>query len=191
MCGLRAQSRMPRFTDNLRVDHIVLRLGLKVLRAIGEHVRSGGDLPVADSATLLRFLREFLLAVHFRKENELIWPAVTMRGKERCARLVGEVLRVQEEVTDLVHSLVMFWEPVGELTPAEREGFADTIGALSTRLSRMTEIEERHLFVECDDAIPADDQLDWVDACAKLEGNRTPRDSWVTQMTALAHRWSA
>lgn len=114
-----------------------------------------------------------------------------MRGKERCAKLVGELLRIQEEVTDLVHSLVLFWEPVGELTPAERTGFADTVAALATRLGRMHELEERYLFVECDHAIPADDQLDWAEACTKLEANRTSRDSWVSQVTALAHKWPA
>jgi hemerythrin-like domain-containing protein len=183
--------RMPRFTDNLRADHLVVRTALAVLGAVGDHVRNGGDLPVEDSAALLRFLREFLLATHFRKESDLVWPAVAMRCDERAASLVGELLRLQEEVTELVHTLVLFWEPVGELTPAERDGFANTIGACSTRLLRMMELEEREVFRCCDAIVPADDQLDWADAFAHLEGERTPRDAWVRELRALQKKWPA
>lgn len=193
MAGPLAQPlfRMPRHTDNLRADHAVVRLALQALGAIGEHVRNGGDLPVADSATLLRFLREFLLATHFRKETELLWPAVAMRSDERTAALVGELLRLQDEVTELVHSLVVFWEPVGDLTTAERSGFADTVTALGARMQLMQEIEERKLFAACDSAVPADDQLDWGPAFEHLDAGRTTRDTWVMQVTALTRKWVA
>lgn len=183
--------RMPRFTDNLRADHLVVRTALAVLGAVGEHVRNGGDLPVEDSATLLRFLREFLLATHFRKESELVWPAVAMRCDERAAAMVGELLRLQEEVTELVHTLVLFWEPVGELTPAERIGFANTIGACSSRVLRMQDLEESQVFRCCDAIVPADDQLDWAEAFAHLDGERTPRDRWVHELRALQKKWPA
>ncbi len=181
--------RMPSHTDTLRADHAVVRIALQALGAIGAHVRNGGDLPVTDSATLLRFLREFLLATHFRKENEWLWPAVVMRACERTAALVGELLRLQDEVTELVHSLVVFWEPVGDLTMAERSGFAETVTALGVRMQRMQEIEERKLFAACDSVVPADDQLDWGPAFKHLDAGRTTRDTWALQVTALAKQW--
>jgi hemerythrin-like domain-containing protein len=184
-------SRMPRYTDNLRADHSVVCLGLDVLGAIGEHVRGGGDLPAEDTATLLRFLREFLLATHFRKENEHLWPALAMRGDEASCARIGDLLRMQDEVTDLVHSLVMFWEPVSELTSAEREGFAEAIAMLLARMHRMRILEEEILFRVCDATVPADDQLDWGPAFAQLEAGRVPRQTWVAQIQRLAQTWVA
>lgn len=182
---------MPRHTDSLRADHHVVRQALLALRAIGESVRNGAELPVEDTASLLRFLREFLLANHFRKESEHLWPAVAMRGEEATAAQVGELLRLQQEVTDLVHSLVLFWEPVGELTAAERLGFADTIVALDCHMQHMRRIEEDELFAACDAAVPADDQLDWVPAFRMIDGDKTSRDAWSKLVGALQRKWAS
>mgnify|MGYP001175083768 CR=1 FL=1 len=182
---------MPRHTDNLRADHSVVRLGLEVLGAIGEHVRNGGDLPAQDTATLLRFLREFLLARHFRKENEHLWPALAMRGDDAVCAAIGDLLRMQDEVTDLVHSLVMFWEPVSELTSAERQGFAEATSMLLSRMQRMRALEEELLFQACDSTVPADDKLEWGPAFVALEGGRQPRSAWAAQLQQLAASWVA
>ncbi|MDO8349518.1 MAG: hemerythrin domain-containing protein [Planctomycetota bacterium] len=180
---------MPRPTDNLRADHSVVARALVVLEALADHVRSGGSFPVQDCATVLRFLREFLLPIHFRKENELVWPAVAMRGEERSAALVGDLLRLQDEVAELVHTLVVFWEPVGELTSAEREGFAATATALVAQLRRMQELEEHELFRMCDATVPADDQLGWLAAFAQLDGERGPLAQWATRIDRLVRDW--
>ena len=133
---------MPRLTDNLRADHALTAIGVAALAAVGDHVRRGGAFPAGDCAVLLRFVREFVLAVHMRKETELVCPAVAMRGDDRAAATVGELLRLHEEVTELSHSLVLFWEPVGELSPAERSGFADTAAGLASRILLMQSIED-------------------------------------------------
>ena len=181
--------RMPRATDNLRTDHSVVARALEVLVAIAEHVRFGGAFPVQDCATVLRFLREFLLPGHFRKENELVWPMVAMRCSERTAARVGDLLRLQGDVTELVHTLVLFWEPVGELTPAERSGFAATAGALVAQLRRMQELEERELFSTCDSCVPADDQIEWVQGFAQVDAERCPLAEWSAHIDRLAMDW--
>src|SRR5262245_50001544 len=89
--------RMLRLTDNLRADHAVTAVGLAALTAVSEHVRRGGAFPADDCAVLLRFVREFVLAVHMRKEAELVCPAVAMRGDDRAAATVGELFRLHEE----------------------------------------------------------------------------------------------
>lgn len=183
--------RMPRPTDTLRAEHLVVRGAIQVLRGIAEHVQGGGRLPAEDTATVLRFLREFLLGVHFRKESEVVWPTVAMRGSERCAALVGELLRLQGEAVDLVHSLVLFWEPVDELTAAERAGFAEAVSQLGARLERMEQLEERMLFAACDACVPPDDQLEWVAQFAATEAGRVSRDQWILELRPLARRWAA
>jgi len=180
---------MPRPTDKLRTDHSVVARALDVLEAIANHIRIGGDFPVQDCAMVLRFLREFLLPVHFRKENEMVWPAVAMRGEERSAAVVGDLLRLQDEVVELVHTLVLFWEPAGELTAAERSGFAATAAALVARLRHMQHLEERDLFSMCDAAVPADDQLEWLANFAQLDGERCPLATWETRIAVLAKDW--
>jgi hemerythrin-like domain-containing protein len=180
---------MPRPTDKLRTDHSVLARALDVLEAIAAHVRIGGAFPIQDCAMVLRFLREFLLPIHFRKENEMVWPAVAMRGEERSAALVGDLLRLQDEVTELVHTLVLFWEPAGELTAAERSGFVATATALVARLRHMQQLEERELFSMCDAAVPADDQLEWLATFAQLDGERCPLAEWDTRIASLARDW--
>ena len=182
---------MQRPTDTLRRDHAITAVALSALDGVGKHVAAGGEFPAADVATLLRFLREFLLAVHLRKENEAVCPAVAMRGDDAAAALVGELMRMQEEVTELVHSLVLFWEPVGELTPDERRGFAETVAALTARVLRMQELEEQRLFPMCDAAIPADDQLDWVTNFSALDADRGGAMAWGNCIGTLARRWSA
>lgn len=191
MHGQRAKQpfRMQRPTDNLRQDHVLTKQAIAVLCAMAAQVRAGGDFPAADCAELLRFLREFVLATHLRKENEILGPAIAMRGDDEAATLVGELLRMQDDVSELIHSLVLFWEPLGELTSAERAGFADTAAAFAARQRRMMDLEERQLFPACDAAVPADDQLDWVAAFARLEAERAPRADWQRRIDALAGAW--
>lgn len=180
---------MQRATDNLRADHALTMSAVAVLRAIAREVRVGGPFPAADGATLLRYLREFVVAVHFRKEAELLGPAAAMYGDEATAALVGELMRLQDEATELVHSLVMFWEPEGDLTAPEREGFAGTVDQLALRMERMQQIEETELFVTCDRVVPLDDHLGWLRDFTTLENERGSCATWAPLIHALAARW--
>lgn len=179
---------MPRPTDELRADHAVVEAGLAVLAAIGAHVRRGGLFPADDAATALRFLREFLVATHFRKENEVVWPAMAMRAGDGAAAKVGELVRAQDEAGDLIKSLMFFWEPVGELTAEERLGFADTVDALRLSMQRLQSSEER-LFAECDSDVPADDQIGWNEQFAAIETGRSSRARWERELRELAANW--
>jgi hemerythrin-like domain-containing protein len=182
---------MLRPTDNLRADHCLTAQATAALGAIASHVEAGLPFPAADAAVLLRFLREFVIAVHLRKETETLCPAVAMRGDEHSANLVGDLLRLQEEVTELAHSLVLFWEPIADLSAEERSGFAETVAAVRSRLLRMQEIEEQHLFPACDASVPADDQLDWAAQFHKLEFERGSRSEWAARIAPLLTRWTA
>lgn len=181
--------RMHRPTDNLRADHQVVAKGVGALQAIAAAVRAGHTFPVEDTALLLRFLREFVLAVHMRKEADTVWPAVAMRGDDRTAGLVGEVMRLHEEVTALAHYLVLFWEPVADLSPEELSGFADTVDNFASRIARMWQLEESELFSACDASVPADDQLDWVHLFAQLEFERGACGLWAERLRPLLSRW--
>lgn len=184
------RAQMPRPTASLRTEHGVITLGLETLGVIARHVQAGGSFPTADTASLLSFLREFVLAVHMRKEAEVVWPAIAMRGDDRSAALVGELLRSHEAVTELVHSLIMFWEPVDDLSSSERQGFADTVTTLSSHVLRMQGIEET-LLRACETTVPADDQLDWPQRFAELEVGRRSCRSWSKRLTDLARTWMA
>jgi len=179
---------MNRPTQNLCADHELVAAGLQVLRNIADEVQAGADLPVADTALVVRFLRDFVVGVHLCKEAEAMWPAVAMRGAENCARLVGELLRLQDEVTTLTHSLVLFWEPIGTLSDEERAGFVETVEAVTQRLERMRAIEEEELFPACNAAVPADDQLDWVRRFAEIEHERGSRRQWADRLRPLIRR---
>lgn len=180
---------MKRPTDNLRSDHALVARGLAALGAIAAKVRAGGALPAADSALLIRFLREFVVAVHLRKEAELVCPAAAMHGSEALAAEVGDVFRLHDEVAELVHSLVLFWEPTDDLGDDERRGFADTVDAVCARLQRLAEREETAFFPLCDAEVPADDQLDWLARFDALERERTPRAEWARRLEPALARW--
>lgn len=182
---------MERPTDHLKDDHHVAARAVRCLAAIATSVRHGDAFPADDTATALRFLREWVVAVHMRKEDEVLGPAVAMRGDERSAAIVGELFRLHEEIAELLHSLVLFWEPLGELTPDERNGFAATVDALVQRLERRQQLEEQELFPACDRYVPADDQLHWLEEFTQLEVERGRRSEWVDQIDALATRWLA
>ncbi|MFY9342507.1 MAG: hemerythrin domain-containing protein [Planctomycetota bacterium] len=180
---------MFRPTDNLRAEHDVLRAGTAVLAAIGRAVGSGHPLPVRDSATIIRFLREFVVGVHFHKEGTWVLPALAVHGDERTAELVGRQLRRQEEVVELIHTLMLFWEPTSALSAAERAGFAETVGAIASRLQQMCTAEEAQLFAMCEAKVPADDRLEWREQFARLERERGGCDRWLPRLQALAAKW--
>lgn len=182
---------MKRPTDNLRQDHALVGRGMVALSAIADVVRAGGPMPAEDTVRLLRFLREFVIAVHMRKESLVVCPAAAMHGDDAVAGEVGDVLRVHAEIEELVHSLVLFWEPTADLDDAERQGFADTVAAIRQRLARLTELEESALFPLCDAQVPADDQLDWLAQFDALERQRTSRRSWERTLAPVCQRWSA
>lgn len=180
--------RMQRVTDSLRAEHAIADRALVALAAIAKHVRSGGSFPTRDVAVVLRYLRECLLAVHMRKDTEVVWPALAMHGEEPTAARIGELFRLHADVTDLVHSLMLFWEPVDDLSVPERLGFADTVFALVARVRRMQRLEESVLFPACDD-VPADDRLDWSRRFSELEAGRLP-SAWSARIAILERTWS-
>lgn len=181
--------RMLRPTDQLRAEHEVVAQALDVLSAIAASIERGAAFPADDAATVLRFLREFVVAVHLRKESEHVGPALVMAGDERTAGLVGDWMRLHGEVIDLLHALVLFWEPSSELTRAERTGFAETAAAFRARVQRMHQLEERELFPACDASIPADDQLGFCERFAELERERGGVAEWRARVRALARTW--
>jgi len=179
---------MQRPTDNLRADHELTTRATRVLSRIAADVRAGAPFPADDCATLLRFQREFVLAVHMRQEDDLLGPALAMRGDDRAAALVGELLRLHEEIRELSHSLVLFWEPVGELTAEERAGFADTVDALVSRQEKRHRLEETELFPAYDATIPADDQLGWMDEARAIAAGRSAAQ-WRGDIRSLADKY--
>ena len=175
-------------TDELCEDHAIVRAGLRALAAVGRHVRLGGQFPAADTAALLRLLREFFVATHLRKENEVVWPTLAMRGSDETASTVGRLMLEQEEAIELINTLVVFWEPADELTDEESLGFADTVDALHTRVCLMLENEER-LFPACRQVVPADDRVDWPAQFAAISAARAPRSSWKVTLRRIAADW--
>lgn len=182
---------MLRPTDTLRSEHAAIAAGLSVVGAIAAHVRGGGEFPSADVAELLRFLREFLQAAHLHKEAQFLYPGAAMNGDEHAAAVVGDLMRLHDEVTDLLHALVLFWEPSGELTAAERLGFADAAATLVARVRRMQQIEEGELFPTCEAVVPADDQLEWNQRFADIDRERSTAAAWWPRLTALQQRWAS
>jgi hemerythrin-like domain-containing protein len=177
---------MPRHTEILRAEHAVVHQALQVLSAIAEQMEHGGELPVDDTATVLRFLRDYLVAMHFRKEGDQLWPALMMQSDDQAAAAIGDLMRLQDEVLELLHALVLFWEPAGDLTAEERQGFAATTRALAASVARMQQIEEQRLFTACDANIPLDDQMDWDAPFARLQSGR---DHWPAAIRRLARTW--
>jgi hemerythrin-like domain-containing protein len=179
---------MIRPTDNLRSDHVVIGRGLAVLSAIASHLRLGLAFPVADCAVALRFLREFVLGVHLHKESSIVLPRIAMYGSEGTVQAVGDALRIHEQVAELTHSLVMFWEPT-DLSAAECAGFAETVDAVASRCRRLEHVEETMLLPAFDADVPPDDQLDCDRECAAVEASRSSRQIWVQRLAPLVSRW--
>ena len=175
--------------DDLRTEHALLAQAMAVLAGIRTHVAGGGDFPADDTAEILRFLREFVVGNHFRKENEVVWPAVAMHGSSAAASAVGELVRLQAEVTDLISTLVFFWEPYEELTPVERASFVETVAALQARVRQM-ERTESELLGECERLVPGDDQLGFREHFRAIEARGTARE-WRAPVAVLAMRWAS
>ena len=102
----------------------------------------------------------------------------------------GEVARLQEEAVELIHCLVLFWEP-GELSDAERAGFHATARALQERLGRMISLEEGKLFPACAANVPPDDLLDWIESFRRVELERSQGARWAPDLAELSTRWNA
>lgn len=183
------RTRMIRPTDTLRHEHATIARGIDALVALAATVRAGAPFPAAECATLLRFLREFAIGVHLHKEATVVFPAVAMHADEAVAAAVGEALRLHDEIVELTHSLVLFWEPVAELSSAERAGLADTVDAVASRLRRLAAIDEQRLLPACDALVPADDLLDWAVEFDRIERERTSRRHWDERLAPLVARW--
>ena len=184
----RHRSRMQRPIDELRAEHALANQAIETLSVIGDHVGAQAGFPAADVAVLLRFLREFVVAVHMRKEAEVVWPAVALRGDDDTAAAIGELFRLHADVTDLMHSLVLFWEPIDDLSIEEREGFAATVSAFVAQLRRMQRIEESEVFGACA-AVPPDDQLDWSARFRELGRGRPDRTAWAKRIAPIVRSW--
>jgi hemerythrin-like domain-containing protein len=176
-------------TAPLLAEHDLLRTALRVLQRIRCVVDQGLPLPADDCATILCFLREFVIASHFRKEGETILQTLTMIGSEPAPGLVGEQLRDQETVRELVGSLALIWEPVAQMTESERIVFCSLADALDATCHRMMRREEDELF-RMVGQLPADDRLGLVRSCADFDDEHPQNRSWPSRLACVAARWA-
>ena len=185
----RATPTMRSATATLRAEHALLREALDALAAVADHVAQGGAFPAADCALLLRFFRDFVGAVHCRKEAEVVLPALAVHGSDAQAELAGELLAAQEEAAHLLHALILFWEPHGNLTPEERASFVQTAGHYRARLLRTADLEDRELLPCVDQVVPADDRLDWGSSFDALEAVGPDAAHWRAQLDPVLSHW--
>jgi hemerythrin-like domain-containing protein len=179
---------MPSHVETLRSEHAVLQEALAALLHIAESTAGGGPFPAGDMALILRFLREFIGGVHARKENEVVFPAVAMHAEDRAAELVGTVLRLQEDASELLHMLSLFWEPDGSLSAEERLCFLATARSYASRMQRLLSIEEQHLFPAVENRVPADDRLSWSAEFAAIEAGRQCLAHWQSTLQQILLR---
>lgn len=176
-------------TASLRAEHDLLREGIAALGSIAGHVEGGGSFPGADCALLLRFFRDFVSAVHCRKEAEVVLPALAVHGSDAQAELAGELLAAQEEATQLLHALILFWEPHGDLTAEERASFVATARHYAARVLRTADLEDEQLLPRIDQVVPADDRLDWDAAFRALGAAGPDAAGWRAQLAPVLARW--
>lgn len=176
-------------TASLRAEHDLVREALAALKALADHVERGGAFPGTDCALLLRFFRDFVSAVHCRKEAEVVLPALAVHGSDAQAELAGELLAAQEEAAQLLHALILFWEPHGNLTVEERSSFVETARHYGARLLRSAEVEDELLLPCVDHVVPADDRLDWDAAFHALGSTGPDAAAWRAQLAHVLARW--
>lgn len=175
--------------DILRREHALLRAALVAIERIGGHVDAGKPFPGADCATLLRFLRDFIGGIHDRKEAEVVFPAVAMYGGDDAAEQIGRLLLAQEQARELLHTLVLFWEPVDELSAAERGCFVETARAYCSHMQRMLMLEETVVFPLAETAVPGDDRLSWSEEFAAIGAERPAALALRRQLLRVSQRW--
>lgn len=182
---------MPNPVDTLRREHHVVRQALAALTGIGLHLQRGGEFPHADATMLLRFLREFFLAVHMRKETDSIIPAVAMHADEAMAEVSGALAVAQDEASELLHTLVLIWEPQDRLEADERQVFADSAIAFQHRIEQLMRLEEQRIFPLAERCVPADDRLHWCDTFDAIDRGHEALAVWARRVAILRTRWAA
>lgn len=182
-------AKMPSTLDSLRSEHALLRKAIVVLERMAAHLAAGHPFPGADCAVVLRFLREFIGGVHMRKESEVVFPAVAMFAGDAAAEQVGQLLMAQEEATELLHSLVLFWEPVQELTGSERACFVEAVRAYCSHMERTLALEEHKAFALAEASVPADDRLAWQSEFAAIAAERPAAAALPALLLEVERRW--
>lgn len=179
---------MPRPLQQLRDEHALTRRAVDVLCTVAARAASG-SFATADTATLIRFFHEFVEGVHHAKEADHLFPAVALHGDDAAAEAAGLMYGEHDETRELLHSLMMFWEPIDDLSAAEREGFARTATTYAQRLGRHMEIEEQRLFRSAERLVPADDLLTLAEEFSHLDRTRRGARHWRPIIDELAARW--
>jgi hemerythrin-like domain-containing protein len=180
---------MPNPIECLRNEHGACRVAFRLLLSVADHLARGLPFPADDCAVLLRFLRDYVEGVHNRKEVDHVLPALAVYGDETTVELVGLLLGQEQQSRDLLLALILFWEPVAALTPAERAGFVAAARAYASRSLDAMAVEERRLFPLAERAIPADDRLGWARAFGTIEAGRPSLQDWQPVLAQLAARW--
>lgn len=173
----------------LRVEHSSVRRALGILHRIAAHVAAGRPFPAGDCALTLRFLRDFVDGVHGRKEGDLVLPALAIYGDEEAVLRAGSILRLHEEARELLQALVIFWEPVDDLTDQERDGFVRAARAYGLCMERAMTIEDEWLPLATERWVPADDRLGWDEAFRHIEQRRSSLARWLPHLDFLSARW--
>jgi len=175
--------------QSLCSEHEDLRQSLRSLSAIAERVHCGAAFPSADFAALLTYLREFVFGVHVAKESRTLLTGVAAHGSDAEVESAGQAMRAQADALDLLHCLVLLWEPNGDLCDAERDSLLATSQALSRTLHRCMQLEEQHVFA-AGNRIPGDDRMEWPRIVAEIAAGARSAASWRPELAAIAARWN-
>ena len=183
------RTALTRPIDVLLAEHALHRRMLTVLERIAAHVERDGSFPASDVARLLGYFREFVETVHHAKEDGTVYPLVMSFADDSLAETVGELIGDHIETKNLLHSLMLFWEP-DDLLAEEREVFAELACRYAKRLRRHMEAEEATLFPAAASLDPAAD-AEILARFAAVSTGRSTLAEWAALAAELEEHWIA
>jgi hemerythrin-like domain-containing protein len=92
-------------TEELKAEHRAVEVILGVLGAISEDLEKGGAVNAGDMEEIIEFLSVFVDQCHHGKEEDFLFPALTVSGLARASDMARELCAEHEEAREIVGGL--------------------------------------------------------------------------------------
>jgi hemerythrin-like domain-containing protein len=122
---------MSRAIDDLKHEHDVILIGLRILDGMCQRIQSGEPIERGDMKAFLGFLGEFADKCHHGKEEDHLFPAMVNAGVKRDGGPIGAMLQEHAQGREWISKMTQSLDPA--LDPAEfvsaARGYADLLRA--------------------------------------------------------------
>ncbi len=159
-------------TEQLKAEHVGIKLMLSILEKICERFESKKDIDVKHLDQILEFIKVFADKCHHAKEESVLFPIMEMAGVSREGGPIGVMLKEHKAGREYIKGMSEHWSKYKSGDRKSAPKFVHSARKYSALLTQHIEKEDTILYPMADMRITEERQREIAKEFEKIEAER-------------------